>query len=349
MFAMVVLVVVSACEESTARAGSTRVSFDSAFVLSESVILVDTPAAPIVNPTSIRHWGPRWAVLDQPSRDVKVFDGDGRLAFVIGRSGGGPAEFTRPVAIARSPGDSLAVLDPGSRRISIYSKTGILERELSIPPGLYNDLVVLEDGRFVLAGIRYDLEASNDSLLPRLHVIGDGHVESVGRMPAPTHFGETSLDAVSVAQVGTQLVAHTIVSNRGVLVDLKDHYEDAVVAGPSAYRPVAWPTEDERTTNLAEVSEWWGSQMPVIGLVPIDGARYLIQFSDLASPQPTRYYVVMTTDGETTLIAFASSSTGVPNIRDYVDGSLIAVDQREDGQVEVRRYTIVQGVLQPGN
>jgi hypothetical protein len=302
------------------------------------VVLVDTPFAPVVLPTSIRLWGDRWAVLDGPSRDVKVFDSSGDLLFIIGRSGGGPGEFTSPTAISRARGDSLAVLDTGSSRISMYCGSGLLGREVPLPAGRYRDLVALDDGRFVLAATPLDAQ---DSLAPRIHVLEDGAFRSVGLLPSAFRRGEISMESLSVTQIGSTIVVYRITSNRGVHVDLATGAEYAVSVGESIYRPIEWIETGDQQPDLGAITTWWNRQMAVMAAVPISDQYYLIQMVDNgAQPDPVRYYVVVDLEGRTVAIVTGKDAGGSPNFRDYEEGFLIAIDQSDHGTISIRRYSV---------
>jgi hypothetical protein len=69
-------------------------------------------------------------VLDQQSKDVRVFAADGKHLRTIGRPGSGPGEFSNPFALAWDPAGNLWVVDIGHARYSVFDTAGQLKREL---------------------------------------------------------------------------------------------------------------------------------------------------------------------------------------------------------------------------
>jgi hypothetical protein len=72
----------------------------------------------------------RIAVLDWGSRQVRLFDSEGRLVGVQGGEGGGPGEYRSPQMLWLLPADSIAVYDPGQDRVTVLS-TGAHGLELA--------------------------------------------------------------------------------------------------------------------------------------------------------------------------------------------------------------------------
>lgn len=94
------------------------------------------------------------AVASAGTKDVRLFDGDGRPLRTIGREGEGPGEFRYPSWAGRWPGDSLAVWDANLNRISLFDGAGAYGRAMQPVPvtGLFPAFVgVFDDGSFVIA------------------------------------------------------------------------------------------------------------------------------------------------------------------------------------------------------
>lgn len=68
------------------------------------------------------------AVLDGQAAEIRVFDSDGRFRMSLGSKGQGPGELQSPIKLGLLPGDTLAVYDPGPRRITRFSLGGTLGR-----------------------------------------------------------------------------------------------------------------------------------------------------------------------------------------------------------------------------
>ena len=75
------------------------------------------------------------AVIDQLAGVVRVFDAAGRHVRTVGRPGKGPGELSRSAnGIYALGGDSLLVLDPGERRMTVFATDGTVGRVTALPP-----------------------------------------------------------------------------------------------------------------------------------------------------------------------------------------------------------------------
>lgn len=94
----------------------------------------------------------RIVVADGGSRSLRFYDATGAHLGTVGREGGGPGEFLDLAAIGRFAGDSLAVWDAKSHRLSIFDAQGELVRAIALSTlGLSPRFVgSLDDGSFVL-------------------------------------------------------------------------------------------------------------------------------------------------------------------------------------------------------
>ncbi|MBW3570932.1 MAG: hypothetical protein KY467_07490 [Gemmatimonadetes bacterium] len=109
-------------------------------------------------------------VADNGSRELRFFDGAGRLRSRSGGEGSGPGEFRTLQALIRLPGDSLAAYDMGLRRLSIFAPDGRFIRSAPVqgdagaplPVAGFGDgtLLVRESGTYspgsTTAGLRRD-------------------------------------------------------------------------------------------------------------------------------------------------------------------------------------------------
>ena len=95
------------------------------------------------------------AVIDQLARVVRVFDARGRFIRTIGRPGKGPGELSiNSNGIYALPGDSLLVLDPGERRMTVFAPDGTVGRVTLLPPApIGQGWLRLPDGRFLMRGL----------------------------------------------------------------------------------------------------------------------------------------------------------------------------------------------------
>lgn len=75
-----------------------------------------------------------WVLL--PDALPSLYSSDGRFLRVVGRKGTGPGEFTVPYEVFQAAGDSLVVLDAGTRRATILDAALRPTRYVRVPWGL---------------------------------------------------------------------------------------------------------------------------------------------------------------------------------------------------------------------
>lgn len=97
----------------------------------------------------------RLLVVNGGTNELRFFDQSGRRLSVVGRSGRGPGEYSSIRDIARLPGDSLAVFDPGARRVSLLAPDGVFVRSFALQPpfeggGSPTRMVALSDGTMLI-------------------------------------------------------------------------------------------------------------------------------------------------------------------------------------------------------
>ena len=63
-------------------------------------------------------------VLDGLAQEIHVFDSEGGFVRTLGGSGEGPGEFRMARGLAVAPGDTLWVVDPMTRRYSLFGPGG---------------------------------------------------------------------------------------------------------------------------------------------------------------------------------------------------------------------------------
>lgn len=86
----------------------------------------------------------RFAVVDQGSASVLVYDTTGILLGTFGGRGEGPGEFLSPAAISTLSGDTVVILDAGDMRASVFAPDLEYVREFPVETSIF--------GRFILDG-----------------------------------------------------------------------------------------------------------------------------------------------------------------------------------------------------
>ncbi|MGH7480856.1 MAG: hypothetical protein ACRELV_01770 [Longimicrobiales bacterium] len=91
------------------------------------------------------------AVLDGHAAEIRLFDSNGAYDLSLGSQGQGPGELQRPTELALLPGDTLAVYDAGSMRVTRFGPDGALGRVTTLQQSGGRIVVAsfLPDGRLV--------------------------------------------------------------------------------------------------------------------------------------------------------------------------------------------------------
>lgn len=92
----------------------------------------------------------RFFVADRGSKQVRVFDADGRHVLTMGGSGGGPGEFQNLGRIFLLPGDSVAAWDPQAQRLTIFGPDAAVARTEVLQIGVAAPVdAILADGTVI--------------------------------------------------------------------------------------------------------------------------------------------------------------------------------------------------------
>ncbi|HEX5870018.1 MAG TPA: 6-bladed beta-propeller [Longimicrobium sp.] len=92
-------------------------------------------------------------VGDDRVNEIRAFDAQGKYLRTVGRSGGGPGEFTHLFGMHLLPGDTVAAYDYQGKRLSFFDPSGALARTVTLrevngtlpprPIGIFSDGRVL--------------------------------------------------------------------------------------------------------------------------------------------------------------------------------------------------------------
>lgn len=276
---LTVLVVLSAaCAGEPRSYPSGPLAFEQVFSLEHELRLQDDPDAPLGMPIALTRWRGHFVVVDQMLGNVKVFDGAGRLVRTIGRRGEGPGELGSPIDAAELEDGSLAVLDYGNGRVSIFDADGDVLDEWSTPAGRFRSMEVTHDDRIVLGGYLAEEATSPDARA--VHIFStDGQLErSLRPRSTEWRFGERTFARVEMATSGTVLCSFEAGSNRAHFVDLATGRKWGATIGPEVYVPVDWSDAETRGRSLQAATEWYNEQMWVSRVVPVGPATVLVPF-----------------------------------------------------------------------
>ena len=95
--------------------------------------------------------------------ELRVYDSSGTFLSRIGRAGDGPGELRSIGSLQQRSGDSLFVLDPAARRLSVFTSNGTYVRSNALAPTAGDEafahfavLGVLDDGSVLAEHSRFD-------------------------------------------------------------------------------------------------------------------------------------------------------------------------------------------------
>ena len=138
-------------------------------VVGEPQVLYTPTDSGIDLPLAVRQdsQGRYWVI---PAGQVPLgFDSLGTLFQPLGRSGRGPGEYLRPLDVLAIPGDSLAVVDPGNRRLTIVDQRLEYSRSVAIPFSL-SAIRVASWPDSVIVSARFPRDGEETALLHRLSI-----------------------------------------------------------------------------------------------------------------------------------------------------------------------------------
>ena len=236
--------------------------------------------------------GGRTAVVDYGSRQVRLYDRDGRALAVRGREGGGPGEFRWPAGVWALPGDSLAVYDRSLDRITILhgdslevARVAPVERDLASPRAAG----LLDGRRLVVGETKYDFQGPirpQDFVVRTLSIEGDAATDSLfpatdrrfGHIPGILELGREIASPIWDARGRLAARHDRIVYGPGDDYALRVHDPDGRLR-----RIVRWHGPD-RTVDPGEVDRWVDS---VVAATWEGGRARQRQWFDLL-PRPER-------------------------------------------------------------
>jgi hypothetical protein len=130
---------------------------------------------------SVRLSDGRIVVADNSAGELRFFDSTGAFLSRGGRKGKGPGEFEQMMGVWALPGDTLAVYDIATRRISLFNSGGTFVRQVDLSSaGFIAPMGMLDDGTIVGSGFSFNPDSlpakgtRHRNVLPALLISADG-------------------------------------------------------------------------------------------------------------------------------------------------------------------------------
>ena len=180
----------------------------------------------------------RFIVVNSGTSELRFYDASGRLYATVGRRGQGPGEYQRIQAVGWLKTDSIAVFDPGARRISILGPMGEFARSLPLRPpfeggGAPTSMVPLETGTLL---------------------VGFSEIQRMAPQPTPSYFRQRVFQYSSAGE---------ILDSAGWFFASSEHFVQATVPsmGGVAYWNLAFGRvmtirPDSSTVLAGDGSDW---------------------------------------------------------------------------------------------
>ncbi len=202
------------------------------------------------------------AVANSGSKQISFFDAAGKYLRSVGGEGEGPGEFTFPVGLWRTAGDSLAVWDDRAHRMTLMDAEGQYGRTATANPSTLNlfSLGVRRDGTWVLFSMEIAPGANdyrvNDAILMTYRSTGELS-DTVAVVP---WWELKAMNPFSAGRVfGWQ--ASAAIAPNGIWYGDSKHYEVRLFGDDGeVQRIVRWQGPD-RTILPRHVDAYWAERL----------------------------------------------------------------------------------------
>lgn len=296
------------------------VEIDSAFPLVTTLPLDPERGDPIGTVTALAVLGERAYLVDLFQSVVRVFDRrSGAALGKLSRSGDGPGELRRPVAIeidSAAGVPRLMLLDRARQVVTVLDTSGKHHRQVPVPGNWTAMAFVPEARRLVVAGIASAVSDAEALATRRMDVVHELDAETGESLASyipfipPSRVWEGVFNNASVAATKDITVSGAFNTNTLHVRDNASADVREVVVGGPWFRPIEWPATRDAvpgTSNADRMNRWSRQQQILVRVFLLPSRDIVAQFRAYDASGETEYaYVIVRADRD--LLASTSFS-----------------------------------------
>lgn len=225
-----------------------NVPLDSMLTQVAHVPLEDGGTHPIgrIGGVTLTPWG-EIVVADDAMREVKVFDGNGRLRGLLGRAGSGPGEFALPLAATMNEaGDGVIVTDLMQPRYVVFYRDSVRRAPATVQylvPGLMvNKVIPWQSDSMLLVGTQNRFKG--DSVYDAALATSSGALARMEFRRPPEFDGQrlvVNVGAAYASRAGSSVFFGSSIWGGILRRNMVNQAEDTLHLPPSAFTSVVFP------------------------------------------------------------------------------------------------------------
>ncbi|HEX7239023.1 MAG TPA: hypothetical protein VF263_02055, partial [Longimicrobiaceae bacterium] len=216
-------------------------------------------------------------VADRQSRELRFFDRDGRHVRTAGGKGGGPGELQSMHRLLRARGDSVAVWDDQSSRLSLFSPRGDFVRSTTVEPERESLVLqaegVFADGSLLVTPLfnwvfRPGTEEARDTAVYVRYSAEGAALDTLGRFPGTQTITVTGRENGGWALRGNVpfgLNTFRAVHGDRLYVADNERYQVAVYDRAGALVQVVRAARQPQPLTPAEIESYKRDQLAMVG------------------------------------------------------------------------------------
>ncbi len=255
------------------------------------VTLEEDPADPIAAISSLtRRPGGGYLVVDGLSDQVHVFDANGRLQQLLGRSGDGPGELDAPTAAVELADGRVLVAQRANPRMTVFPPDGPPSSRTL--PGLYGQWLADLDGRLAVRigsrGDRFVVTTYEGDSLASFGVIAD----AVNETPFWIYYAREN-----AARFGQRIAINTSFFPTIRVFSMEGELVDSLGSAPDSWVQAGAPPVDQaRTPATQEAVKEWSRQFTVVSaLAGLESGQLVVQYGRHSPTDQDTYAIEPTT------------------------------------------------------